>query len=78
MKTMKDEITRLAGRFNCGIWDFYTKMGGLNSVSTWYSHGLMKHDKVHFTKEGYMLKDNLLFEAFIKSQEKSLDESITQ
>ncbi len=69
---MRDIILKLAGDYKCGVWDFYTVMGGLNSAEVWYNNGLMGRDRIHFNKQGYLLKGDLLFEAFIKSWEKSL------
>jgi lysophospholipase L1-like esterase len=71
---MRNEIYKLASQFNCAVWDFYTIMGGLNSASAWYNNGLMNRDKVHFNRPGYLLKGDLLFEAFIRSWERSLNE----
>jgi len=70
--TMREVIVKLAKEFNCGVWDFYTVMGGLNSAEVWYKNGLMSRDRVHFNKQGYLLKGDLLFEAFIKTWEKEL------
>jgi len=70
--TMREVIVKLAKEFNCGVWDFYTVMGGLNSAEVWYKNGLMSRDRVHFNKQGYLLKGDLLFEAFIKTLEKEL------
>lgn len=69
---MRKIIFRLAKDFDCGIWDFYTIMGGLNSSQAWYSLGLMKNDRIHFTREGYELKGELLFSAFLKTMEEEL------
>jgi lysophospholipase L1-like esterase len=69
-------IIQLASEFRCGIWDFFTVMGGLNSAESWYSAGLMGGDRVHFTKKGYELKGELFFSAFLKSWEIQLPEII--
>ena len=69
---MRKIIFRLAKEYNCGIWDFYTIMGGLNSSQAWYSLGLMKYDRIHFTRKGYELKGELLFSAFLKAMEGEL------
>lgn len=70
--TMREVIFKLAMEFHCGVWDFYTVMGGLNSAEVWYNNGLMGRDRVHFNKQGYLLKGDLLFEAFIRSWERCL------
>ena len=44
---MRDIIYSLSDEYNCGVWDFYTIMGGLNSVQAWYSLNMMKYDRYH-------------------------------
>jgi lysophospholipase L1-like esterase len=61
---MRQIIFDIARSGNYGVWDFYTIMGGLNSVKTWYSNGLMSADHIHFNKTGYLLKGDLFFDAF--------------
>lgn len=62
----REEIIKLAKKYQCGVWDFYGFMGGLGSSNTWKTEGLMKSDYVHFTKEGYHLKGELYIDAFLK------------
>lgn len=47
-------------------WDLYAVMGGTNSVDQWYQAGLAGRDRLHFTKSGYELQGQLLFEAIMK------------
>jgi hypothetical protein len=60
-------IFEMARSGSYGVWDFYTIMGGLNSVKSWYSYGLMNADHIHFNKPGYLLKGDLFFDAFMNS-----------
>ncbi|MBN2484589.1 MAG: hypothetical protein JXB34_01315 [Bacteroidales bacterium] len=69
---MKDEIFSLAKTNNYIVWDFYTAMGGLNSSQTWYNNGLMQHDRIHFNREGYLIKGDLFVTAFLRAWEKNL------
>jgi hypothetical protein len=69
---MKEIIFDLAKEYNCGVWDFYTIMGGLNSSQAWYVLSLMNYDRIHFNRRGYILKGELLFSAFLKGWEKQL------
>lgn len=69
---MKNVIFELAREYNCGVWDFYTIMGGLNSSQAWYAMDLMNYDRIHFNRKGYILKGELLFSAFLKGWEKQL------
>jgi lysophospholipase L1-like esterase len=70
---MRKIIFRLSDRYGCGVWDFYTVMGGLNSVQAWYDLKMMKYDKVHFNRKGYILKGELFFSAFLKGWEEHLN-----
>ena len=64
---MREIIFEIARTHHCGVWDFYTIMGGLNSARMWYNHGLMNKDHIHFSKPGYLLKGDLFYTAFLKS-----------
>ena len=59
-------IYEVAKKNNCGVWDFYKIMGGLNSSSLWKQENLMVKDLIHFNVQGYLLKGDLFFNAFIK------------
>ncbi len=66
---LKVEVSmkKLAQRQHAALWDMFEVMGGLNSVVLWKREGLTKRDKIHFTKEGYLLIGDLLFDAIMKS-----------
>jgi len=59
-------IYELAKKYNAGVWDLYKIMGGFNSSQTWYDYRLMKYDRIHFTKDGYILKGDLFFNAILR------------
>lgn len=59
-------MIELAKKYNLPIWDLYGIMGELGSSRTWQVNQLMKRDLVHFTADGYHLKGDLFFEAFLK------------
>jgi lysophospholipase L1-like esterase len=63
----REIIYQLATKYNAAVWDFYTVMGGQNSINYWYRAGLANRDKLHLNKNGYILQGNLLFNAYIKS-----------
>ncbi len=64
---IREVIYDLARIKGCGVWDFYSIMGGLNSAMYWYNSGLMSRDHIHFNKPGYLLKGDLFYAAFLNS-----------
>lgn len=72
---IRDEVFKLAHKYNAVVWDFFSIMGGLNSSQTWYNYQLMQYDRIHFTRKGYELKGELFFSAFLKSWENRLSDS---
>ncbi|NJO91502.1 MAG: hypothetical protein HC831_22980 [Chloroflexia bacterium] len=65
-------IYEVAREKDCGVYDFYEVMGGFNSSSIWYKENLMVRDRIHFNREGYLLKGDLFFNAFIKAYDNHL------
>lgn len=63
---LRDVVYKLADRYDAGVWDFFAIMGGFGSSQTWYKNQLMHKDRVHFTFEGYTIKGDLFYEAFLK------------
>lgn len=59
-------MIELAKKYKIPVWDLYGVMGELGSSKTWQLNRLMKSDMVHFTVDGYHLKGDLFFEAFLK------------
>ncbi|MFZ5551624.1 MAG: GDSL-type esterase/lipase family protein [Bacteroidota bacterium] len=62
----REVIFALADKYNIAVWNFYDIMGGFGSSQQWYKNDLMHKDRIHFTYEGYNLKGDLFFEAFLK------------
>ncbi|MDR2086085.1 MAG: GDSL-type esterase/lipase family protein [Dysgonamonadaceae bacterium] len=62
---VKDAFFKIAEENQGGVWDLFSIMGGVKSMQTWQSKGLAKSDKVHFTKPGYELLGDLLYNALI-------------
>ncbi len=73
---IQEAIMNLAKDKNCGVWDFYTIMGGLGSSQLWYNAGMMRSDRIHFSHEGYILKGDLFITAFLRGWEKDLAKRI--
>ncbi len=62
---VQESMYRLAKKYNAAVWDMFEIMGGLNSVVGWQKSFLARRDKVHFTRTGYILLGDLLFDAII-------------
>lgn len=59
-------VNEMGKRYNAAVWDQFDIMGGLKSMQQWQNAGLAQKDKVHFTKEGYLLMGDLLYNALIE------------
>lgn len=62
---VQEAMFSLAKKFNGGVWDMYSIMGGANSILTWQKLNLAKKDKVHFTTEGYKILGELFYTAIL-------------
>ncbi len=67
---VQQAMINLATKYNQGYWDLFTVMGGLGSIKTWQNNGLAQKDRIHFTKNGYVLLGDLLFSALMKEYER--------
>jgi len=66
---VKQSMFKMAKRYNIGVWDMYSVMGGLNSIVLWEKNGLAQRDKVHFTRRGYLTVGDLFFNALMQGFE---------
>ncbi len=60
-------LLRLAKEEQLGFWPLYDIMGGFKSIEKWQKTALATADGVHFTRKGYYLQGDLLFEALMKA-----------
>lgn len=63
---VQQSMYKLAKKYSASVWDMFEIMGGLNSIVVWQKEYLAKRDRVHFTRTGYILLGDLLFDAIIK------------
>jgi lysophospholipase L1-like esterase len=70
---VRDVINKLADRYNGGVYDFFSVMGGLGSIKKWEEQKLAATDKIHLTKKGYELQADLIAIAFRNSLGNYLD-----
>ncbi len=71
---VEKSMFKLAEKHNAGVWDMYEVMGGLNSIVLWERNHLAQHDKIHFTREGYLTLGDLFFTALMQSFENYIKE----
>ncbi len=64
-------ILKVCKEFKLNFWDFYTIMGGEQSILEWYEKGLSGEDKLHFKRAGYEIQGELFFNALMKMIENS-------
>ena len=64
---VKEAFMEMAKDYGGAVWDQFDVMGGLKSMQAWEKAGLAQKDKVHFTREGYKLMGDLLYNALIES-----------
>jgi hypothetical protein len=63
-------LKNYASNSNAAIWDLNAIMGGTSSMKKWYTAHLSQKDRVHFTKEGYLIQGFLLFNALMNELDK--------
>jgi lysophospholipase L1-like esterase len=70
---VQQSMFRMAKKYQAGVWDMYSVMGGLNSIVLWEKNNLAQHDKIHFTREGYLTLGDLFFNALIQGFENYIE-----
>jgi len=55
----------LAREYNAALFDVFAIQGGMGSNEAWAQAGLMQRDHLHFTRNGYILIGNLLYNAIL-------------
>ena len=65
-KWMGEQIMYFCNEKNIACWNLYEVMGGENSMKLWVNNELAARDHLHFSKKGYALQAELLFEAIKK------------
>lgn len=63
---VREVMSRLAAKYGYAVWDLFGIMGGYGSMGTWDKNGLAASDRIHFTRAGYTLIGDLMFDAILK------------
>ncbi len=66
-EAVRQAMLELASEYDGALWDLFGIMGGNGSASEWREAGLMKKDRIHFTREGYELLGDMLYDAIIEA-----------
>ena len=61
----RNTFFEMGNTYQAGVWDLFSIMGSLHSMKNWEEAGLAAKDKIHFTREGYIILGDLLFNALI-------------
>ena len=64
-KVVQQAFKERAKDYGGAVWDQFDVMGGLKSMQAWEKAGLAQKDKIHFTRDGYQLMGDLLYNALI-------------
>lgn len=62
---VEQAFIELAEEYDGIVWNLFRVMGGPGSSKEWVNNGLMQKDRIHFTRGGYQLIGDLLYNAFI-------------
>ncbi len=64
---VRNKLIAYAEKNQLAWWDLYAAGGGKHHADAWKKAGLMQSDGIHFTRAGYDLQGQLLFQALIKA-----------
>lgn len=62
---VREAFVELAREYGGCVWDCYGVMGGMGSSTRWRNADLMAKDRIHFSRKGYELCADLMFDALI-------------
>jgi lysophospholipase L1-like esterase len=65
-KVVQEAMYELAEKHKGAVWDLFEIMGGYKSIVLWDDYGLAKNDRIHFTRKGYFLQAELMYDALMK------------
>lgn len=71
-------IKDLCVKHDAVYWNFYRIMGGPKSALLWYRSGIMKKDLIHFNREGYFIKGDLLYKALMNSYKNFVERNVSK
>lgn len=60
-------LKKFAADRNAAFWNIYEIAGGQRALQNYMAQGLLRHDRVHFTPQGYQLQGELLGKAIVNA-----------
>lgn len=75
---VQQAFMEMAADYGGAVWDQFDVMGGLKSMQAWEKAGLAQKDKIHFTRDGYKLMGDLLYNALIDSYIQHINKSTAE
>ncbi len=63
----RDVILDYGRKNNIAVYDWYDIAGGNRSSDKWIANGLLSKDRVHYTRKGYEVQGELLYDALINT-----------
>ncbi|MDD4148892.1 MAG: GDSL-type esterase/lipase family protein [Bacteroidales bacterium] len=72
-KDVYEAMISLSQFYDASVWNMFKVMGGYKSINYWRNDNLAKKDRIHFTKEGYVIVAGLLFDAILQDYENHLE-----
>lgn len=68
-----------ADKHELAVWNLYKIAGGVkHACHNWNKANMYQRDKIHFTREGYVLQGKLLYEALIKEYDRYVENGLEQ
>jgi len=64
---VRKAMMELAAEYGGAVFDCFGLMGGMRSSNAWTREGLLRRDHIHFSRQGYELMGDLLYNALMKS-----------
>ena len=69
---VEQAMKELAAEEGAAVFDVFALMGGLRSSNAWVRAKLLRPDHIHFTREGYYLLGDLLYNALARAAQQQL------
>lgn len=75
-KLLSERLVEFANLNDMAVFNLYEVLGGGGSFTKMQQRGFAQSDKVHFTAKGYTAMGELMFDALMKSYQKSLENGL--